>query len=96
MRCELGEILRRCVRVDDTTAGETGKADVRERCERNAVLAHPLERGERGEQAGAVVRSDCGDIELPQSLCGLGSGDAGDRLCAFVEREQCDDRKAGR
>ena len=57
----------RRVRVDDAAAGEAREADVRQRCERPPVAAHLLERRERGEQAGAVVRADRGDVELARA-----------------------------
>ena len=64
MRRELGEVLRRRVRIDDAAPGEAREADVRERGERLAVLAHPFERGQSGEQPGAVVRADRSDVEV--------------------------------
>ena len=68
MRGELGEVLRRRVRIDHAPAREAGEADVRQRGERPAVRAHLLERGERREQAGAVVRADRGDVELGEPV----------------------------
>ena len=63
VRGELGEVLGRRVRVDHAAAGKAREADVRQRRERLAAV-HLLERGERGEQAGAVVGAEGGDVEL--------------------------------
>ena len=68
MRRELGEVLGRRVREDDALAGEAREADVRERGERLAALAHPLDRAERRLEADAVVRADRGDVELARAL----------------------------
>ena len=94
MRGELGEVLRRRVRVDDAAAREAREADVRQRGERAAVGLHLLERRERGEQPGAVVRADRGDVERGEPLGRLARGHAGERLGALVEGQQRDDRAA--
>ena len=43
-----------------------------------------------------MVGSDRGDVKLREPFRGFLRGDAGDRLRALVEREQRDDRQAGR
>ena len=58
------------------------------------VALHLLERGQRGEQARAVVRADRGDVELGQPLGRLARRHAGERLGALVEGHQRDDRQA--
>ena len=70
MRGELGEVLRRRVRVDHAPAGQAREADVRQRRERAAVGLHLLERRQRGEQPGAVVRADRRDVELGEPVGG--------------------------
>ena len=94
MRCELREVLRRGVRVDDAAARVAGQADVRQRRERAAVRMHLLERRERGEKTGAVVGADRGDVQLRQTSRGLGGLHAGERLGRLVEGHQRDDRQA--
>ena len=68
VRGELGEVLGRGVRVDDPVAGHACEADVRHRGERQAVVAHLAQRGERGLDARAVVRADRGHAELAEAL----------------------------
>ena len=61
---ELGEVVGRRVRVDHPAAEEAREPDVRERGERRARAGlHLLERRERREQAGAVVRAERGEPE---------------------------------
>ena len=68
MRGELGEVVRRRVRVDHAAARQAREADVRQRGEHAAVALHLLERLERGQQAGAVVRAERGEVELREPL----------------------------
>ena len=81
------------MRVDDATAGQARETDVRQRCERLAVLAHLLERRERSEKPRPVVRPDRGDVLLRQARGCFGRGHARERFGALVERQQGDDRK---
>ncbi len=94
VRGELGEVLRRRVRVDDAAAGQAREADVRQRGERPPVGPHLLERFERGQQPAAVVRADRCDVELVEPLGRLARRHARERLGAFVEGHQRDDRQA--
>ena len=48
---------------------------------------------ERGEQPGAVVRADRGDVERGEPVGRLARGDARERLGALVEGQQRDDRQ---
>ena len=82
MRGELGEVLGRRVREDDALAGEAREADVRERGERLAALAHPLDRAQRRLEAGAVVRADRGDVELARALRPPRSAETPPSVCA--------------
>ena len=68
VRSELGEVVRRRVREDHALAGEAREADVRERGQRFAALAHPLDGTKRRLEAGAVVRADRGDVERSRAL----------------------------
>ena len=61
---ELGEVLRRRVRIDDAAAGEAGETDVGERGQRLAVVAHVLQRRERRQQPRTVILADGGHVEL--------------------------------
>ena len=90
---EFGEVFRCRMRVDDAPARQACQADVRQRRERLAVLPHLLERCERCEQPGPVVRADRGDVEVGQARCRFSRGDSGERLGALVERQQRDDRE---
>ena len=94
MRRELGEVLRRGVRVDHAAAGHAREADVRQRGERDAVAAHLLDRSERRLEAGAVVRAEGADAELAELVGGFASAHAGEGLRFVLEREQRDDRQA--
>ena len=70
------------------------EADVRHRGERQPVAAHRLERGERGEEARAVVRADRGHICVAKARGRLRGGDPGERLRVLVEGQHRDDRQA--
>jgi hypothetical protein len=95
VRRELGEVLRRGVGVDDATAAQAREPDVRQRGQRRAaVRAHRLERGQRGVQAGAVVRADGGQAQRAQTGRRVGTGHACERLGALVEGQRGDDREA--
>ena len=94
MRGELAEVVGSRVRVDDPSPGEARETDVRQRRERHTVGAHLLERLERGQEAGAVVRAHGGDVESAQPVGGFPGGHAGERLGALVEGEERDDRQA--
>ena len=95
MRGELGEVLRRRVREDDALPGEARQPDVRQRGERLAALAHPLDRPERRLEPDSVVRADGGDVELRERGRRLLRRDAAERLRVLVEGEQADDRQRG-
>ena len=94
MCCELTEVLRRCVGIDDAASCQARETDIRKRRERLAVLSHLLQCGECGKQAGAVIGAERCDVELHQPRCCLGGGDACKRLCALVERHERNDRQA--
>jgi hypothetical protein len=95
VRRELGEVLGRRVRKDHPSAGEAREADVRQRCEDGAVPTHLFERGERCQQACAVVRAESGNRKLGQTLRGLRGRHACERLRVLVEGHQGHDRQAG-
>ena len=95
MRGELGEVLRRRVRKDDALPGEARQPDVRQRGERLAAVAHPLDRPERRLEPDSVVRADGGDVELCERGRRLLRRDAAERLRVLVEGEQADDRQRG-
>ena len=94
MRGELAEVLGCRMWIDDAAARHAREPDVRERCKRLLALTHLLERGERGKEAGAVIRTDRGDVELHQPSRRLGRRHARERLGALVERQERDDREA--
>ena len=94
VRRELGEVLRRGVRVDHAAAGHAREADVRQSGERDAVAAHVLDRPERRLKAGAVVRAEGADPQLTELVGRLASTHAGEGLGFVLEREQRDDRQA--
>src|SRR3954452_17238844 len=60
-----------------------------------AVPAHPLERGERGVEAGPVVRADGGQVQWAQALSGLDGGHARERLGGLVGGGRGEDRQRG-
>ena len=93
VRSELGEVVRRRVREDHALAGEAREADVRERGQRFAALAHPLDGTKRRLEAGAVVRADRGDVERCERCGRLLGGDAPERLRVLVEGQERDDRQ---
>ena len=95
VRGELGEVLRRRVREDDALPGEARQPDVRQRGERLAALAHPLDCPERRLEPDSVVRADRGDVELRERGRRLLRRDAAERLRVLVEGEQADDRQRG-
>src|SRR5207248_498808 len=76
-------------------AGEAREADVGERGERAPVGAHLLEGGQCGQEAGAVVRAYCGDVDPGEPLGGLPRRHPREGLAALVEGEQRDDRQVG-
>ena len=94
LRGELGEVLRRRVRIDDSAAREAGETDVRERRE-GAAVAHRLERGERGVEAGSVVGADGGELVIGESRHHVGRRHAAEGLRVLVEGQHRDDRQAG-
>ena len=94
VRGELGEVLGRRVREDDAAAGEAGQTDVGQRGKGALVPPHLLERGERREEAGSVVRPHCGHIELRQALSRFRRRDSGERFRVLVEGQQRNDRQA--
>ena len=85
VRGELGEVLGRRVREDHALAGEAREADVRERGERLAALAHALDaraappggrrrgsRRSRRRRASARAAAAC-SAETPPSVCASSS-----------------------
>ena len=95
MRGELGEVLGCRMREDHALAGEAGEADVRQRRQRFAAVAHALDRPQGGLQADAVVRSDRGDVEVGERARCVLRRNAAERLRVLVERQQADDRQRG-
>ena len=93
VRCELAEVLRSRVRVDDATTRQAREADVGKRGERFSVTAHLLECRKRREQPRAVVRADRRHVQLRETLGSLAGADAGQCLPALVERQHRDDRQ---
>ncbi len=91
MRGELGEVVRRRVRIDDPVAGHAREADVRHGREREAVAAHRVQRAEGGLNPGAVVRADGGDVELLEPGDRVACRHARERLGVLVEREHGED-----
>ena len=57
----------------------------------DSVAAHLLDRLERCEEPAAVIGADRGDVQRAQPLGRLLRADAGEGLCALVERHQRDD-----
>ncbi len=90
---ELGEVLRRGVRVDHPPAGHAGEPDVGQSCERHVPSLHRLEGIERRRRPGAVVRPDRRDAQARQTLGRLGRADAADRLGVLSEGHHRDDRQ---
>jgi hypothetical protein len=80
------------VREDDPLAREAREPHVREGREWLLAPGHALERPQSGLEAGAVVRSDRGDILIRERGCRLFRFDAAERLRVLVEREQRDNR----
>ena len=93
MRCELAEVLRSRVRVDDATTRQAREADVGKRGERFSITAHLLECRKRREQPCAVVGADRRHVQLREALGSLAGADAGQCLPALVERQHRDDRQ---
>ena len=93
MSRELREVLGRRVREDDALAGEACEADVRQRGQRLAAVAHSLDRAQRCLQAEPVIRADRRDVEIDEGARGILRGHAAQRLGVLVERQQADDRK---
>ena len=94
MRGELGEVVRRRMWVDDAAPGQAREADVRQRRERLPVPTHLLQGGERGHEAGSMVRAHHRDVEVVQTLRGLGRGHPRERLGCLVEGHERDNRQA--
>ena len=90
---ELREVLGRGVREDDPAAGEPGQAEVRQRGQRRAVRAHPLERREARLRPRPVVGAERVHSELPEPQCRLPRRHARERLPVLVEGQQGDDRQ---
>ncbi len=82
--------------IDDAPADDAREADVGQRGERHAGVAHRVEREQRRMRSGAVVRSDRRDAELREPPAGSARVDAAARLGLVVEREQRHDRQRRR
>ncbi len=93
LRGEVTEVLGCRVRIDHATADDAREADVRERCERETVATHRIERRQGCMRAGAVIRADRSDIELCQPRGCSRRLDASGDLGLVVECEQRHDRE---
>ena len=80
MRREVGEIVGRRMRVDDTAGRDRREADVRKRGERRLARPHRLERAQRGLEACAMVRTDRREVERAEPRRGVGGANPADRL----------------
>ena len=90
---EVAEVFGRRVGIDDAAAGDAGEADVRQRRERQARVAHAVEREQRSVGAGAVIRPDRGHVEAGESLGRGGRVDPPGHLGVVVEGEERHDRE---
>src|SRR5437764_386286 len=80
------------MREDDAAAGKACETDVRQGGER-LLAVHSLERSERGQEPGAVVRTERGEVQPGEALRSFLRGDAGQGDGALIERQERDDRQ---